>query len=233
MTVYKDIPELPLSTLRYVSQKFGLADVTDFDPKGDMSGEGISWNIISQAVLVRDDYSCRICGANSLSPVDSSRNYDKVHFSVEVHHIIPRKDGGKNTFRNLITLCESCHHKTFSNQYSGIPGENSTSLDMFYGNVWMVVPSGLENNVRKIERGVIRDYGIVLDLEDGIKRVTRIMGEKINVFVVKISINDFLDIAELARMTLSAVDYISLFVKLSNGREIVARCLKSDDSILV
>ena len=233
MTAYKDIPELSLSTLRYVSQKFGIADVSDFDPKGDRSGSSIPWNIVSQAVLVRDNYACRICGANYLGPVDSSRNYDKLHFSVEVHHIIPRKDGGKDTFKNLITLCESCHHKTFSNNYSGIPGENSTNLDMFYGKIWLIIPSQIESNVEKFELGAIQDYGIVLDPNDGIRRIARIMGEKIKVSVVKISINGFLEIAELARKTLSAIDYFSLFVKLEDGREIVARCLKTDDYILV
>jgi len=31
--------------------------------------------------------------------------------SLNAHHIIPRKDGGKHTLKNIIILCEDCHKK--------------------------------------------------------------------------------------------------------------------------
>ncbi|MCP4107452.1 MAG: hypothetical protein GY749_18225 [Desulfobacteraceae bacterium] len=49
------------------------------------------------ATLMRDGYTCRICG--------------RKHVRLEAHHIIPGNKGGKDTIRNLITLCESCHKK--------------------------------------------------------------------------------------------------------------------------
>ena len=45
-----------------------------------------------------DNYRCRIwgCGRNN---------------NIEVHHIIPKSAGGKDTEGNLITLCFNCHKK--------------------------------------------------------------------------------------------------------------------------
>lgn len=42
----------------------------------------------------RDNYECQKCFSKEF---------------LQVHHIIQRKDGGTNTFDNLITLCEQCH----------------------------------------------------------------------------------------------------------------------------
>ena len=47
------------------------------------------------AVLHRDHYTCKVCGANRTQ--------------LEVHHIIRRKDNGSDDETNLITLCTKCH----------------------------------------------------------------------------------------------------------------------------
>lgn len=49
-----------------------------------------------KACLARDGYKCRVCISQ-----------DKL----QVHHIIPRKDGGSDKLSNLMTLCETCHDK--------------------------------------------------------------------------------------------------------------------------
>src|SRR5207245_3768794 len=49
------------------------------------------------ACLMRDHYTCQQCG--------------KQNTRLEAHHLIFRKHGGKNTLANLLTLCETCHHK--------------------------------------------------------------------------------------------------------------------------
>ncbi len=49
------------------------------------------------ATLMRDNYTCQEC---------KKRNC-KLH----AHHIIWREHGGKDTIKNLITLCELCHKK--------------------------------------------------------------------------------------------------------------------------
>lgn len=53
------------------------------------------WNRLSKKVAMRDGYRCQRCG---------SRN------RLSVHHIKPRKHGGSNELRNLITLCQGCHN---------------------------------------------------------------------------------------------------------------------------
>jgi len=64
-----------------------------------------TWNLtgfnqtIKDMVVSRDGYQCYICGKRT---------------NLHVHHIIPRKDGGKHTLENLVTLCGSCHRSVES-----------------------------------------------------------------------------------------------------------------------
>ncbi len=53
-----------------------------------------NWREIRQEVLARDHRQCQVCG--------------KEH-SAQVHHIIPRSQGGSNELSNLIVLCGRCH----------------------------------------------------------------------------------------------------------------------------
>lgn len=46
-------------------------------------------------VLDRDNHRCVSCGADE---------------SLQVHHIIPRDDGGENSKENLAVLCDQCHY---------------------------------------------------------------------------------------------------------------------------
>ncbi len=49
---------------------------------------------IKEAVLVRDNFQCQLCGTeNSISP----------------HHIVPKSQGGTDHISNLIILCFNCH----------------------------------------------------------------------------------------------------------------------------
>lgn len=47
-----------------------------------------------KAVYSRDHYRCALC--------DST-------YHIQIHHAIPRGQGGSNDERNLITLCQRCH----------------------------------------------------------------------------------------------------------------------------
>ena len=49
---------------------------------------------VRKAVYTRDGYTCALC--------DSPRG-------LQVHHAIPRSEGGGNCHHNLITLCWRCH----------------------------------------------------------------------------------------------------------------------------
>lgn len=49
---------------------------------------------LKKLVLVRDEYKCRVC---------------KFRQNLQVHHVLFRSFGGKDTSENLITLCMDCH----------------------------------------------------------------------------------------------------------------------------
>ena len=51
-------------------------------------------------ILNRDNYRCRICGADP---------DDNAHVALEIHHIKPWAEGGITEPQNLITLCKTCH----------------------------------------------------------------------------------------------------------------------------
>lgn len=56
---------------------------------------------LRQAVLARDDFTCRCCGMKMIG----------VRLGlIAVHHILPVHVGGKDSMNNLITLCLSCHN---------------------------------------------------------------------------------------------------------------------------
>ena len=55
---------------------------------------------VRAAVLERDGHQCSQCGTGE---------------NLTLHHIKPRKDGGKNVADNLITLCRRCHDAEHGN----------------------------------------------------------------------------------------------------------------------
>ncbi len=55
-----------------------------------------SWLILLEKVIKRDGGKCKACGATS---------------RLTAHHIISRKNGGKDAMKNLETLCVRCHNK--------------------------------------------------------------------------------------------------------------------------
>lgn len=51
-------------------------------------------NAVRKAIYKRDNYSCALC--------DSPRG-------LQIHHCMPRSEGGSDDPMNLITLCWRCH----------------------------------------------------------------------------------------------------------------------------
>lgn len=76
-------------------------------------GVSSEWAAIHDAVLIRDDNKCRICG----KPAE------------EVHHIRPKHLQGKNHPRNLISLCKECHDEVHRRILDGIQRSLEDSLD--------------------------------------------------------------------------------------------------------
>lgn len=69
-------------------------------------------NAVRKAVYKRDGYTCALC--------DSPRG-------LQVHHVVPRSEGGTDYQHNLLTLCWRCHaaaHGTRFPEYDHMePGE--------------------------------------------------------------------------------------------------------------
>lgn len=214
--LYKDIPKVNVSRISTVSASFGIAEVTDFDPDGDRAGKSIPWQTISKAVLARDNYSCRICGGSSLSPVDSSTDFRKIHFELEVHHIIPRKDGGSDTFRNLITLCEDCHKKTFSKGYAGVPVSKELDLFSFERKLMFVLPQEEATTYGGEKRsGILLDYRRVFDADENRYRVVAVQGSKLNVTIVPVTIEEYRKIVSDIVMRQDVHDYLTIEAQVS------------------
>lgn len=63
------------------------------------------------ACLMRDNYICRAC--------------EKRNVKFGAHHVVPRSQGGKDTIKNLVTLCDKCHDKIHKGKITlTIQGEN-------------------------------------------------------------------------------------------------------------
>ncbi len=90
----------------------------DFQPEGSRLEEARSWAMVRRLTLERDEFRCRVC--NSQGKV-RWRGWRLEPVGLEVHHIIPLKDGGTHHPWNLITLCEGCHRATFRRDYKGVP----------------------------------------------------------------------------------------------------------------
>lgn len=61
-----------------------------------------AWRTIRDRVLERDGRRCRECGKN-LAEAPS--------WFTEVHHLVPRSEGGSDHPSNLVTLCVMCHKR--------------------------------------------------------------------------------------------------------------------------
>ena len=57
----------------------------------------VRWRSIREAVLARDAETCQDCGTRF------NRS------ELDVHHLVPRAQGGDDDAANLITLCDGCH----------------------------------------------------------------------------------------------------------------------------
>lgn len=218
-SIYKDIPKLPPERVRSVSSNFGLAEVADFDPGGDLKGRSIPWPSISKAVLARDNYECRICGKSSLTQVDQSTDFRKIHFELEVHHIIPRKDGGKDTFRNLISLCEDCHHSTFSNGYGGIPSSGNYDLFSFDKKFYFSLPpdSSLTMENRAVT-AVLEGYDRAFDQYENRYRVLQLENARMNVKVIGVDVEEYRKIVSQLIVNYDVADYVTLSARVSGNR---------------
>ena len=56
------------------------------------------WDQLREYVFARDKYTCQMCGKSK-----------KENAVLICHHVDQKEDGGSDSARNLITLCQDCH----------------------------------------------------------------------------------------------------------------------------
>ncbi|HPQ69215.1 MAG TPA: HNH endonuclease [bacterium] len=96
VTKYSGRPDLPVGV--YLLEKNRQSHI--HDRKID--------DTVRMEVLERDEYRCQKCGWN----YNKWNQADPRH--LELHHIKPHVEGGKNSADNLVTLCFRCHDQVHS-----------------------------------------------------------------------------------------------------------------------
>ena len=74
------------------------------------------WNSIKERIKERDNFTCQDCKRTSTVDAYLSRTEPIITNPLfvsdfTVHHILPLEENGTNSYENLITLCQKCHHK--------------------------------------------------------------------------------------------------------------------------
>ncbi len=223
-----------MSRVSSVSRNFNLESVRDFNPAGDRGGKSIPWPTISKAVMARDNYECRVCGKSSFAQVDTTSAFDRIHFELEVHHIIPRKDGGVDNFDNLITLCEDCHHKTFSNGYSGVPVSKERDLFSFETRILFAFPPEVDLNASvEIKTGFLEGYDRVFDPSENRYRVVPVEGSRLKINVAGVLLEEYRKLVSSVIHEHEVSDYITLYAQVSGINNKIRILVDSSNDLLV
>lgn len=90
---------LPITNIIMEMGNFDTQKIENPDIKGVeyQQGEQLDFWNVREYVLYRDKHTCQACKGKSKDNI------------LNVHHIKQRKDGGSDSPKNLITLCETCH----------------------------------------------------------------------------------------------------------------------------
>lgn len=91
---------LPITSITVEVASFDIQKIKnpEISEEEYQQGEQLGFWNVREYVLFRDNHECQCCHGKSKDTI------------LNVHHIESRKTGG-NSPNNLITLCESCHHK--------------------------------------------------------------------------------------------------------------------------
>ena len=91
----KKLP-IPLKTVVVEDVQIDIRKLTDPSVQNYQKSNRLHENL-RLATLIRDKFSCKNCGAKKTR--------------LEAHHIVYKSQGGKDTIKNLISLCSPCHVK--------------------------------------------------------------------------------------------------------------------------
>lgn len=91
---------LPITNITAEVASFDIQKIKNTEVSGEdyQQGEQLGFWNVREYVLFRDNHECQHCHGKSKDNI------------LNVHHIESRKTGGDSP-SNLITLCETCHHK--------------------------------------------------------------------------------------------------------------------------
>lgn len=207
--IYSEIPRLTITQLRIAARVSGMEHISDFSPDGDKQESKISWPKVSRAVLARDNYSCRICGQSSLKPYSPAGRRSAVHLDVQVHHIIPRKDSGSDSFLNLVTLCEQCHRKTFKIGYAGLP-QAERSLDDFVSGIGFCVPAEYADTRSNMGHCRLIDYDRAYIPESGKYEIIEVEGSFLDVISISLGMPEIQESARYFENAYGAKSYMTV-----------------------
>jgi hypothetical protein len=169
-------------------------------------------------VLFRDGYRCRVCGNSSLGRIEDSNPENRIHIDVQVHHIVPRKDGGSDSMRNLITLCSSCHHRTFSSDYSGIPLSSQRTLLEAASRVNLVLPGEVFRMLGKAYRyGTLYDVSRTEPFRMSHSGAVQAPGQKVEVAVSTLGRGDYSSILGEIEEECRLTDYYTASVRCGSA----------------
>jgi len=73
--------------------------------KEGASLQGGQWRQKREKALERDNWQCKFCAITD----EEHTNQGEDDRGLDVHHIVPRQDGGTHEVWNLISVCRSCH----------------------------------------------------------------------------------------------------------------------------
>ena len=99
--IWTNIQRHPLITKRASPDDPSLIDYWEKRRNKNSKSEVEKFNKKSQRIVSKQNHKCPICG-------QTLYNNEPLH----LHHVIPKKDGGKDTLNNLVYLHTYCHHKT-------------------------------------------------------------------------------------------------------------------------
>jgi len=115
LRVINKIP-LPITEVVVEDVQIDIARLNNPDLKGkDYQKSNRLDENLRMATLIRDNMTCQICKRRGCK--------------LEAHHIVPRSEGGKDTIKNLITLCEDICHKQVHKGEIEITGGVSGFID--------------------------------------------------------------------------------------------------------
>lgn len=111
---------LPISKVVIEYSSFDIQKLKNPDIEGEEYQNGEqkdSWNM-REYILYRDNHTCQHCKGKSNDVI------------LQVHHIIPRKEGGSDRPDNLLTLCKTCHENHHKSKIKLKVKKLSNSYDM-------------------------------------------------------------------------------------------------------